>query len=286
MSFYKVRAPNLPRSLPDYNQGQQDQFGNALRLYFNQLDASLAELASPLGAALLNRPCALYFSILDHTAGVVDTAYRFFFENTYFENGITITNNAAAVFTAAISGTTMTVSAVTSGTVLVGGVISGTGVTAGTRITAYGTGTGGTGTYTVDTSQTVSSTTINSESPTRITVDRSGIYNFQFTGVLASGSSNSKTAWIWIRRNGTDIGYSGIPVTNNINNGSTETNWNFNIDVEASGYVEIMWATDDLDLYFEAEAPSSPYPGHSSAVMAVNFVSNLEGFSVATPPSP
>jgi hypothetical protein len=47
VSFYKVRAPNLPRSLPDYNQGQQDQFGNALRLYFNQLDASLAELVKP-----------------------------------------------------------------------------------------------------------------------------------------------------------------------------------------------------------------------------------------------
>jgi hypothetical protein len=65
VSFYKVRAPNLPRSLPDYSQGQQDQFSNALRLYFNQLDASLAELASPLGAALLNRPCALYYSIID-----------------------------------------------------------------------------------------------------------------------------------------------------------------------------------------------------------------------------
>jgi hypothetical protein len=77
VSFYKVRAPNLPRSLPDYSQGQQDQFSNALRLYFNQLDASLAELASPLGAALLNRPCALYYSILTHPAAIVDTAYRF-----------------------------------------------------------------------------------------------------------------------------------------------------------------------------------------------------------------
>ena len=285
MGFYKVRAPNLPMTRQTYDPQQQEQLSNALRLYFNRLDSTFVELANPLGAANLNRPCALYFSILDHTAGIVDTAYRFFFENIYFQNGMTL-DNAGAVFTASISGTTMTVSAVTSGTVLVGAVISGTGVTAGTRITAYGTGTGGTGTYTVDTSQTVSSTTINSSSPTRITVDRSGIYNFQFTGVLASGSSSAKTAWIWIRRNGTDIGYSGIPVTNNINNGTTETNWNFNIDVEAGGYIEIMWATDDLDLYFEAEAPSSPYPGHSSAVMAVSFISNLEGFSVATPPSP
>jgi hypothetical protein len=68
-----------------------------------------------------------------------------------------------AVFTASISGTTMTVSAVTSGTIYVGCLITGTGVTANTTITAFGTGSGGVGTYTVSQSQTVSSTTITSD---------------------------------------------------------------------------------------------------------------------------
>jgi hypothetical protein len=63
-----------------------------------------------------------------------------------------------ASFTGDISGTTLTVSAVTSGTISVNQYISGNGVTVGTYITALGTGTGGAGTYTVDTSQTVSST--------------------------------------------------------------------------------------------------------------------------------
>jgi hypothetical protein len=67
-----------------------------------------------------------------------------------------------AEFTASISGTTMTVSAVASGTIKVGVGISGSGVTSGTTITALGTGSGGTGTYTVSASQTVSSTTITS----------------------------------------------------------------------------------------------------------------------------
>jgi hypothetical protein len=67
-----------------------------------------------------------------------------------------------AVVTGSISGTTLTVSAVTNGTLGVGQTISGTGVTSGTTITALGTGTGGTGTYTVSASQTVSSTTITS----------------------------------------------------------------------------------------------------------------------------
>jgi hypothetical protein len=67
---------------------------------------------------------------------------------------------APAIVTAAISGTTMTVSAVTSGTLKIGQTIQGAGVTNGTIIKAFGTGSGGAGTYTVSASQTVSSTTI------------------------------------------------------------------------------------------------------------------------------
>lgn len=55
---------------------------------------------------------------------------------------------------------TLTVSAVGSGTLAVGSVLTGSGVTSGTNITALGTGTGGTGTYVVDPTQTAGSTTI------------------------------------------------------------------------------------------------------------------------------
>lgn len=71
-----------------------------------------------------------------------------------------LTNSTNAVVTGSISGTTLTVTAVASGTLSIGVVLSGTGVTSGTTITALGTGTGGTGTYTVSASQTVSSRTI------------------------------------------------------------------------------------------------------------------------------
>jgi len=76
--------------------------------------------------------------------------------NTFLDSNI-------ATFTASITLTTMTVTAVASGTILIGHTISGTGVTAGTTITAQLTGTtGSTGTYTVSASQTVSSTIITS----------------------------------------------------------------------------------------------------------------------------
>jgi hypothetical protein len=66
------------------------------------------------------------------------------------------------------AGTILTVTAVTTGGLYIGAVISGTGVTAGTTVTAFGTGTGGTGTYTVSASQLVASTTI--ASPVVVTV--------------------------------------------------------------------------------------------------------------------
>ena len=70
------------------------------------------------------------------------------------------TSSAGAIITAAISGTTLTVATVTSGTLYVGQTIQGTGITAQTIITALGTGSGGAGTYTVNNSQTIASITM------------------------------------------------------------------------------------------------------------------------------
>lgn len=79
-------------------------------------------------------------------------------------------NTLAASVTASIAGTTMTVTAVGAGALAVGQVIAGTGVVEGTKITALGTGSGGTGTYTVGNSQTVASTTIEAAAVTADTV--------------------------------------------------------------------------------------------------------------------
>lgn len=68
---------------------------------------------------------------------------------------------AAAQVTGTIAGNTLTVTAVGSGTVAVGQIVEGGTVAPGTVITALGTGTGGTGTYTVSGApQTVTSATL------------------------------------------------------------------------------------------------------------------------------
>ena len=66
-----------------------------------------------------------------------------------------ISNPAAASFQGSISGTTLTVTLMKSGTIAAGQQLFGLGISDRTVITALGTGTGGTGTYVLNTSHTI-----------------------------------------------------------------------------------------------------------------------------------
>jgi hypothetical protein len=119
----------------------------------------------------------------------------------------TATITAGATFTGSISGTTLTVTAVTGGTIGIGQVISGTGVTVGTSITALVSGTGSTGTYTVSSSQTVSSTTITAvATPGVVTVSSAPVNNslviFSTTGALPT-ELTAGTAYFVVNRTST-----------------------------------------------------------------------------------
>ena len=109
-----------------------------------------------------------------------------------------LTTYGTASFTAGISngaggaGTILNVTAVASGTLVVGQRITGAGVTANTAISALGTGTGSTGTYTVTTSQLVNSGTAmtgsaGAKTPTPVTTDNTtNIATTAFVQTLAA----------------------------------------------------------------------------------------------------
>lgn len=94
--------------------------------------------------------------------GIVDNGINVYIVDGTYRYCWFISSPSSAIFTGSISGTTLTVSIVQSGTIAVGQAIFGVGIQQNTVITALGTGSGGTGTYTVSDSQTVSSTAINS----------------------------------------------------------------------------------------------------------------------------
>lgn len=135
----------------------------------------------------------------------------------------------------------------------------------------------------VDTAQVVtfnqtyleSGFSINGASNSQITAIYSGVYNFQFTTQIVSSSASSKTVYLWISRNGTDLGYTAKDV---ILSGSADVNeatWNFNLDLAAGEYVEMKWSSDDIDASLNSEAATSPHPGVASAVVTINFISAL-----------
>ena len=84
---------------------------------------------------------------------IVDGTYRYTWR---------ISNPASASFVGSISGTTLTVVLVKSGTIAVGQSLFGLNLAAETVITALGTGTGGTGTYVVNISQAETAEIMNS----------------------------------------------------------------------------------------------------------------------------
>jgi len=118
----------------------------------------------------------------------------------------------------------------------------------------------------------------------KITVTKSGIYNFQLSAQLLSSNASAKELQVWIRKNGADIGYSSRIYTVDTNNHHAPLAWNFNIDMAADDYIQMMWGTNDTNLSFDAGAASAPYPGHASAVLSVNFVSSTESVEIATAP--
>jgi len=97
-----------------------------------------------------------------------------------------ISNPASAVFTGSISGTTLTVTLLKSGSLAVGQSLFGIGLASETVIIALGTGTGGLGTYTINLSQTIASEQMNTAAVASVlTASMSG---FTMTVTASSGT--------------------------------------------------------------------------------------------------
>jgi hypothetical protein len=108
------------------------------------------------------------FTTIDISAGVFEEDTPLIMPQFTTIHGIdqriTTVRPLSATFTATISGTTMTVTAVTKGRLKIGMQLSGTGITTGTKITDFVSGDvmGFVGVYTISTSHTIASpTTIN-----------------------------------------------------------------------------------------------------------------------------
>ena len=96
-----------------------------------------------------------------------------------------------AVFTGSMTGTALTVTAVSTGTLTIGQTVLGAGVMSGTTIVAFGSGIGGVGTYTVSVSQTLTSQSLTSSDGSTLLTGRGAPFNNSFLQT-ASGLTTKK----------------------------------------------------------------------------------------------
>ena len=190
-----------------------------------------------------------FYSTANQPDGSTTTAYPIIYDTTQIAKN-TALEDRTAVFTASITLTDMTVSAVASGTIYPGMTITGTGVTAGTRIVSQTSGTtGGTGVYVVSVSQTVASTTITGTCKSILRVFRPGVYNLQFSIQFVNTDSNIPDTDVWLRKNGADVADTNSQFSIPNRHGSVDGHLigalNLYAQLNADDYIELMWATSN-----------------------------------------
>ena len=197
-------------------------------------------------------------------AYIVDGAYRYSWR---------ISTPTTAIFTGSISSTTLTVSNIQSGTIAIGQVLFGVGVAQETVIT------GGSGTsWTINISQTVSSTLMNS------------LVTASFTGSTASGATNSillttSTLYLGQTIQGTSVPVDSVVIAINTPSGgfnsytlssnttvASETMYalDFTVLPSTDGAFSGATTVDVIDNYFVYSRPSSQQFGASDALSPIS----------------
>jgi hypothetical protein len=94
--------------------------------------------------------------------GITDNGLNVYIVDGVYRYTWRISTPASASFVGSVSGTTLTVTQVKSGTIGISQQLFGPGMLPETIITGLGSGSGGVGTYTINNSQTIASTELNS----------------------------------------------------------------------------------------------------------------------------
>jgi hypothetical protein len=113
-------------------------------------------------------------------------------------------------------------------------------------------------------------------SGTQLTVVDSGLYQFDLTLQLSSGSSSAKTVRFWYKKNGTNVPNSTRIITLDINNGYSPLSMADFFSLAAGEYIELWWQADDTNVSLATVAAGgtapNDYPAAPAALIAVTQV--------------
>ena len=110
----------------------------------------------------------------------------------------------------------------------------------------------------------------------KIYVNDTGIYNFQFSAQLDKTGGSANSVFIWPRINGVNVPNSATKVVIDGPNSEIVPAWNFVLVMESGDYFELAWESADTDVVIRAEAAASNYPAIPSIILTVTWVSNYE----------
>lgn len=115
-----------------------------------------------------------------------------------------------------------------------------------------------------------------------ITVEQTGIYNYQFSVQLRNSDTQIHSAWIWLRVNNVDVDGTGSKFDVTEKHGGVDgfiiAACNFYVRAHAGDTVEMWAAVNNTAVTFDATgAQTSPFPMPSipSVVATLSFVSQI-----------
>jgi hypothetical protein len=277
-----TKAPNLPIPTIAYSQTYQESFSNALRLYFNTLDAFTTLLGNTAGGAALRFP-----------------------NGAFSQDGFTtLTNaipNSSSTATIVVASTANFASA---GTILIESeLISYTGKTATTftGITRSQYGSSGSshaaGVYVTeaqavpsattalaipyDTTDTNNQVALDPADNTKIVFAVAGYYNVQFSVQLLNATSSVDNVVFWFRKNTVNIPQTGgvvsVPSKHSGGLGAAIVSWNLVVGVNAGDNIQLMMHSNSGNTVAATYPPgtSPTHPASPSVILTATFVSAL-----------
>lgn len=110
----------------------------------------------------------------------------------------------------------------------------------------------------------------------KIYVNDTGVYNFQFSAQLDKSGGSATAVYIWPRINGINVSDSATKVVIDGPNNEIVPAWNFLLVMESGDYFELAWQSADTAVIVSYASPSGNIPGIPSIILTVNWVSNYE----------
>lgn len=107
----------------------------------------------------------------------------------------------------------------------------------------------------------------------QIYVQRTGVYNVQFSAQVHKTSASVGYVYLWFRLNGIDVSNSATKVAVQGSQAETTMTVNLFMAMRSGDYVEIVWSASDINCKLLAEAASAPVPAIPAIIATVNQIS-------------